>query len=118
MNLKNKIYFIVMGIVLGFGIYMVYESFDIEEKYDYIYSEDISEEFDNTNIVFVSDIHCSWYFSEKRIKKITERINKMNPDVIILGGDYLYKDSKYIELCFRGISGSIVTGKQIGRSHV
>ena len=64
---------------------MVFESYNIEIKKDEIISKEIPDEFDKIKIVFISDIHCSWYFGERRLKKLVEKINRLNPDIIILG---------------------------------
>lgn len=85
------------------GVYG-FESYNIEIKKDEIISKEIPDEFDKMKIVFISDIHCSWYFGERRLKKLVEKINRLNPDIIILGGDYIYGDEKYIEVCFKGLS--------------
>ena len=45
-------------------------------------------EFDGLRIAYVSDIHYGAYLSEARVRALVERVNALNPDLIILGGDY------------------------------
>lgn len=50
---------------------------------------------------FLSDIHHGPFFSEVRLKRLVQRVNNLNPDIIFLGGDYVHRSPKYIEPCFR-----------------
>ena len=61
-----------------------------------IESQDIPESFDGKRIVFVSDIHHGTSLSRQRVKKLVQRINGLQPDIIILGGDYSSENEKYI----------------------
>ncbi len=62
---------------------------------------DIPKAFDGTKIVFISDVHHGPFFSLKRVRKTVERINALKPDIILLGGDYVHREPKYIEPFFR-----------------
>ena len=44
--------------------------------------------FDGLRIVYLSDIHFGTYFKEARVRALVERVNALEPDLIILGGDY------------------------------
>ena len=61
-----------------------------------IVSHDIPASFDGKKIVFVSDIHYGAYMSRDRVVKLVKRINDIQPDIIVLGGDYSSRDDKYI----------------------
>lgn len=101
--MKRKILLITI-LTLAIGVsYSVYESYSVKIKRDEVISTDIPSEFENIKIVFISDIHCSLYFGEKRVKNIADKINKLTPDIIILGGDYNYGNDKYIKECFKGL---------------
>ncbi len=63
-------------------------------------SGDIPPEFNNTKIVFASDIHHGPHFSVNRVQQLVAKINSQNPDIIILGGDYIDGGKKYIEPVF------------------
>lgn len=39
-------------------------------------------------IVFLSDIHAGPYFSQARVESLAARINALQPDLVLLGGDY------------------------------
>lgn len=44
--------------------------------------------FQGLRIAYISDIHYGSYFSEDRLQKLVERVNALEADVILLGGDY------------------------------
>jgi uncharacterized protein len=104
--INKKIVTKILIIILFLGIsYSIMESYSLRIKEDEILSDDLPNSFNKLKIVFISDIHCSWYFGEKKVKKVADRINELNPDIIILGGDYTYGSIEYINKCFKGLKG-------------
>jgi len=65
-----------------------------------IKSHDIPPSFDGKRIVFVSDIHHGAALSRERVVTLVQRINDLQPDIIILGGDYISLKEQYIEPVF------------------
>jgi len=49
----------------------------------------IPKSFRNFKILFIADIHYGKYFRNNRLINIVNKINKLEPDIIIMGGDYL-----------------------------
>lgn len=49
-------------------------------------------EMSSVNMVLVSDIHMGSLTSKKRITRMVNRINSLNPDIILLAGDILDED--------------------------
>jgi uncharacterized protein len=49
-------------------------------------------EMSHVNMVLVSDIHLGTLTSKNRIKKMVDRINGLDPDIILLAGDILDED--------------------------
>ncbi len=41
------------------------------------------------NIVAVTDIHLSTVFNKKRVAKLVDRINELEPDIVLFGGDVI-----------------------------
>ncbi|PIE33235.1 metallophosphoesterase [candidate division KSB3 bacterium] len=64
-------------------------------------SSDIPPSFDGTTIVFVSDIHHGPFFGRWRVANLVERINRLQPDIVVFGGDYVHRHAKYIVPCFK-----------------
>jgi len=86
--------FILSGLL--FFSYCFFESRWIKITEIEIRSSDIPRSFDASKIVFISDIHLGPYMSPQRLSGIVNQINDMNPEMIILGGDYVHYQYKYI----------------------
>ncbi|MBN1604778.1 MAG: metallophosphoesterase [Chitinispirillaceae bacterium] len=80
--------------------YMLIEPYWVQKKYYLIESDEIPQVFDGTKIVFLTDIHHGKFYSKARVRKVVEDVNRMNADVVLLGGDYVEGSPKYIQSCF------------------
>ena len=65
--------------------------------------EAVPEKFDGYKIAFVSDIHYPSLFNQKRLGKLTRKLQKESPDVLLLGGDYVTSES-YLNELFESVS--------------
>jgi len=81
--------------------YCFFESRWIKTTEVEISSADVPGSFDEAKIVFISDTHLGPFLSSERLSGIVDRINEIKPDIIILGGDYVYFESKYVEPVFK-----------------
>ncbi|MBN2883472.1 MAG: metallophosphoesterase, partial [Clostridia bacterium] len=70
-----------------------------------IYSENLPLEFDGYEILFVSDIHHGPYFSYERVEKLRDRMNEMNADLVLMGGDYVHRGPLYVPEVFNALNG-------------
>jgi hypothetical protein len=61
---------------------------------------DVPPAFVGKRIVFLSDIHHGPYFSIGSVRRLVDRVNALQPDLILLGGDYVHRDPKYIAPVF------------------
>jgi len=72
-------------------------------------SRDVPAQFDGRKIVFISDIHCGPLFSAERVTALSEQINGLHPDMVLLGGDYIYgkkrDDVGLIRPCISPLAG-------------
>lgn len=64
-----------------------------------IHNKKLPKDFNGFKIIFLADIHYGRTLKEKKLNKLIDKINDYNPDIILLGGDYVIKD-KYIKECF------------------
>jgi len=69
-------------------------------KIDFIH-RDIPQAFDGKTIVFLTDIHHGPFFSRERVAGLVRTVNRLAPDLVLLGGDYVHRDPKYIVPCFQ-----------------
>jgi len=98
MKLKNRTNWLIIVLAAGV-VWLAYASLEtrwVKTTRITIESHDIPTSFDGKRIVFVSDIHYGSYMSRDRAIKLVQRINDLQPDIIILGGDYSSRDDKYI----------------------
>lgn len=69
-------------------LYPVYLAAQLEIKEeDYINSR-IPRAFSGLKLVYLSDIHYGYYFRADRVQKLVDTVNALQPDLILLGGDY------------------------------
>jgi len=54
-----------------------------------IVSETLPAEFDGAKLVFVADIHAGPNLRRDRMKALVDQVNALDPDIIVLGGDYV-----------------------------
>jgi predicted MPP superfamily phosphohydrolase len=71
--------------ILFYPIYLAAQLDTVEETYA---SGQWPREFDGLRIAFVSDIHYGSLLKEDRVRKLAERVNGLQADIVLLGGDY------------------------------
>jgi predicted MPP superfamily phosphohydrolase len=88
---------LLAAVVLGYGYA---ETYRLEVK-EYIFtSPDLPAAFDGTRIVLVTDIHCGRFFSQDRVSDVVDRVHELDPDLIVLGGDFVFAQMENAEPCF------------------
>lgn len=100
-NIFSRLFAFISLIALLFIGYSVWEAYNLKITTIDFVSQDIPESFTGKKIVFVSDLHQDFYFSQKRTADLVQRINGLSPDIIILGGDYVDAKAEYISSCFQ-----------------
>ena len=53
-----------------------------------IQCDDFPIEANNLRVVYLSDIHYDFWFSDADLSRLIGRINSLRPDLLLLGGDY------------------------------
>lgn len=89
--------FLLFIILLGGAIYLYGTYIEIKnyKTYDYkIESSKITDNFDGFTIVHISDIHYGRVLENKELNKIVKMINKVKPDIVVLTGDLIDKNTK------------------------
>lgn len=85
-------------------LYSFVEPYLIEEKVIIIEDSDVPDNFVDKKIIFVSDFHLDKFSSSERVADIVARVNRLNPDIIVLGGDYVTDEEEYLAPCFEELS--------------
>lgn len=65
--------------------------------------KDIPGSFDDFKIVFLTDFHYQSLFTNKKLKRLIQTVNKLHPDLILLGGDY-HAGCQYVPELFANIA--------------
>ncbi|HJZ54334.1 MAG TPA: metallophosphoesterase [Gemmataceae bacterium] len=61
--------------------------------------------FDGLRVAFLSDLHHGPYTPLDYVASVVRTTLTLQPDLILLGGGYSYKDAKYIGPCFEVLAG-------------
>ncbi len=103
-------FFITLTIIVFFSVYIpiriLYDYNTIEvSNYNYT-KKDLPKNLEGFKIVFISDMQADRYTNEKRLGKFISLINKQNPDLVLIGGDFITTTPKYINEA-AGFAGQI-----------
>ena len=83
---------LLCGAIYLYGTYIEIKNY---KTYDYrIESNKITNNFDGFTIVHISDIHYGRILKNKELNKIVKMVNKVKPNIVVLTGDLIDKDTK------------------------
>ncbi len=51
-------------------------------------AEDLSSEIGQLRVVYLSDIHYGFYYSDRDLQRLVSKINQLKPDLVLFGGGY------------------------------
>ena len=69
-----------------------------------VQSSDLPENANHLKVVFVSDIHWGFWFTDTDLKMLIKKINTLNPQIVIFGGDYATDQASTIDF-FKKLAG-------------
>ena len=84
---KAAFVFLLVLIVLIL-CYPLLEARLIQTEKTLLKSDDLPAEANNLRIVYLSDIHYGFWFSDSDLSRLVSRINNLRPDLVLFGGDY------------------------------
>ena len=79
---------LVLMVIGGFFGYMAFNASLTHMKYAEVYLEDLPSQFENTKILFVSDINIRNSMEAAACKRTIRKLQQLNADMLLLGGDY------------------------------
>ena len=103
-NIKEQITkyssFITLIIIVFFSIYIpiriLYDYNTIEvSNYNYT-KKDLPKNLDGFKIVFISDMQVDRYTNENRVGNLISLVNKQDPELVLIGGDFITSTPEYI----------------------
>lgn len=103
-NIKERIKkyssVITLLIIVFFSIYVplriLYDYKTIEVSNYVFIKKDLPDNLNGFKIVFISDMQADRYTNENKLGKFISLVNKQNPDLVLIGGDFITTTPKYI----------------------
>ena len=99
----NKFVILVLSAGISLLIYAFAEARLLRVNSQKLCSKKVPCEFDGFTVAFITDLH-NYSKTGKRIRKVVNKINSLNPDIILIGGDFNCDNSPDKEVCYREIS--------------
>ena len=75
-------------LLIGILAYPFLEPFMLETETVSLTSADLPRDIGQVRIAYITDIHAGPFFSQGRVEKLISAVNKLNADIVLLGGDY------------------------------
>lgn len=75
-------------VAVGLAGYGVTEARDVRVITHTVASSRLPVEFDGARVVYLTDIHAGPYLGKAQMRRLVLQVNALNPDIILLGGDY------------------------------
>ena len=89
-----KLLIIILLIIAGiiaYGFFIVLKLITVKEQK--ITINNLPDNFNGFKVVHISDLHYGRMFDEKSLKKLVKSINEQKPDIVVLTGDLIDKDT-------------------------
>ncbi len=83
---------VIISLIYLYGTYVEPKNI-INHEYK-VANENITENFEGFQIVHLSDIHYGRLFEQEDLKKLVKKINNLEPDIVVITGDLIDKDTK------------------------
>lgn len=79
---------LVLLVLLLLLVYPFAEPFMLETESVSLSSDDLPQDIGQLRLVYLSDIHAGPFFSQSRVNDLISTVNRLNADLVLLGGDY------------------------------
>lgn len=73
---------------------LIVKKYNISENGTLIKSDTIESKFERIKVVQISDTQIGSFYSTKNLKKVANKINTLNPDIIVFTGDLIDYSNK------------------------
>ena len=88
----------------GAAAYGLFESGWVQITRPALVLPNLPPAFEGTTVAFLTDIHHGPFTSIDYVAAVVRTTQALNPDLIVLGGDYSLKDAQYIRPCFSALA--------------
>ena len=76
---------------------VIYDYNSVEVRTVDYKKQNLPKELDGFKIAFISDVQADRYTDEKRLTRYVDKINEVNPDIVLIAGDVITSSPDYIE---------------------
>ena len=95
---ESRLFFIIIVFFTAYvPLRIIYDYNKINIRETVYHKKNIPDRLNNFRIVFISDIHADRYTDRKRILKFVRDVNSQNPDLVLIGGDFISSGPQYID---------------------
>ncbi len=85
---RRRIGIIVIFVLLFLIVAPFIDPLILREDRASLTADDLPVDVGHLHIVYVSDIHYGFFFSDFRVSSLVDRINALKPDLVLFGGGY------------------------------
>lgn len=79
---------LTLALLIFLLVYPFAEPFMLQVDQATVTSTDLPRDIGQLRIVYLSDVHQGAFFTQSRVDGLVNRINALNADLVLLGGDY------------------------------
>lgn len=101
---SKKIWCIFLTFFIGCFLWSLIEPHFINTKKYKVFHNLIPQQFEGYKIAFISDLHIGKFTKLKMIDNVVDKLKEHEIDLLILGGDYVYKYSNDLKKIFKPFS--------------
>jgi predicted MPP superfamily phosphohydrolase len=103
-KIRSTLLFLIIGFFIFYiPIRIIYDYNSVSVRTVDYQKENLPRQFENFKVVFISDIQADHYTDERRLTNYLNKVNSLNPDLILIAGDLITTGPDYIELSAREV---------------
>jgi uncharacterized protein len=104
LKIRSTLLFLIIGFFMFYiPIRVIYDFNAVSVRKVEYKKENLPTQLENFKIVFISDIQADHFTDEGRLINYLNKVNSLNPDLILIAGDLITTGPDYIELSAREV---------------
>jgi len=104
LKIRSTLLFLIIGFFIFYiPIRVIYDYNAVSVRTLEYKKENLPPQLENFKIVFISDIQADHFTDEGRLSKYLNKVNSLNPDLVLIAGDLITTGPDYIELSAREV---------------
>ena len=108
---KRKWVILLIVLIAAILIWPLIEAHMLGTERVKLKAEQLPAEANNLRIVYLSDIHYGFWFSEGELNRLISKINGLRPDLVLFGGDYATDHQSAVEFFKKLKSGERIRSR-------